>query len=205
MRSLKLAALFLFLLTWSALPWATELSQPLILVAKPELSHPMYGKAVLVVKPFGQEQHLGFIVNRPTSVTLGSMFPEHGPSQKVVDPVFLGGPVDVQMLIALVERPESPGGTSVEMMPGLFAAFDAPTVDRIIESDPEHARFVAGLVVWRPGELQSEIQQGAWNVMDADPEIALRKPEGLWEELLQRSGGSPNGQRARFIRTGQAR
>ena len=52
MRPLKLAALFLFLLTWSALPWATELSQPLILVAKPELSHPMYGKAVLVVKPF---------------------------------------------------------------------------------------------------------------------------------------------------------
>jgi len=38
--------------------------------------------------------------------------------------------------------------------------------------------------------------------MDADPEIALRKPEGLWEELLQRSGGTPKGQRARFIRTG---
>lgn len=205
MRTSRLGVFLVFLLTWSALPGAAELSEPLVLVAKPELRDPVYGRSVLVVKPFGTHQHLGFIVNRPTSVTLGSMFPNHGPSQKVVDPVFLGGPVDAQMLIALVEQPESPGGTSVEMMPGLFAAFDAATVDKIIESDPGRARFLAGLVVWRPGELESEIRQGAWHVLDADRQIALRNPEGLWEELVQRSGGSPGQQRASLIRTGNGR
>jgi hypothetical protein len=34
------------------------------------------------------------------------------------------------------------------MVPGLFAAFEAPVVDRIIESEADHARFMAELVAW---------------------------------------------------------
>ena len=45
--------------------------------------------------------------------------------------------------------------------------------------------FVAGLVAWRAGELQDEIKRGAWFVLDADPSLVLRKPEGLWEELVK--------------------
>jgi putative transcriptional regulator len=180
-------AFFAALLSWTSLAAGQELSRPLVLVATPELRDPIYGQTVLVVKPFGRDQHLGFIVNRPTDLTLGKMFPEHGPSQKVVDPVFLGGPVDATALFALVERTDSPGGNSIEIMPGLYAAHDARVVDRIIESEPDNARFVAGLVIWRPGELRRELDMGAWQIMDADPRVALRDPKGLWEELVQRS------------------
>lgn len=173
-------------LAWSASPRA-ELSEPMVLVAKPELVHPLYRQTVLVVKPFGANQHIGFIVNRPTNLTLGKMFPDHAPSQKVPGPVYLGGPVDAQMMFALVERQENPGGSAVEIMPGLYAVFDAPTVDKMIESHPDQSRFVVGLVVWRPGELAAEIEQGAWYRLKSDPEIVLRDPEGLWEELMLRS------------------
>jgi putative transcriptional regulator len=175
------------MLMWSALLHAADLSEPLILVAKPELRDQLFGSTILVVKPLGDNQHVGFIVNRPTRVTLGQVFPEHGPSQKIVDPVYLGGPLDAQVIFALVQRPDSPGGSALEILPGLYAAFDEPTVDRIIESESDHARFVAGLVAWRPGELAYEIEQGAWYVLDADAELAMRKPEGLWEELVRRS------------------
>jgi putative transcriptional regulator len=181
------ALLFAVLLSASALTRAADLSEPLILVAKPELRDDLYGSSVLVVTPVGRDQHVGFIVNRPTRVTLGKIFPEHGPSQKIVEPVYLGGPLDPQVIFALVQRPDSPGGSSLEILPGLYAAFDAPTVDRIIESESAHARFVAGLVAWRPGELAHEIDRGAWYVLEPDAELALRKPEGLWEELVRRS------------------
>ena len=50
---------------------------------------------------------------------------------------------------------------------------------------PFTARFVAGLVVWRRGELRQEIERGAWYVLPPDAHLALRKPsEGLWEELV---------------------
>lgn len=186
MRKL-LFALFVACLGWMPLAGAADLGKPLVLVAKPELRDQLYGSTVLVVTPLGADQHVGFIVNRPTAITLGEIFPEHGPSQKVIDPVYLGGPVETQLIFALVRRPSSPGGKSFEVMPGLYAAFETEVVDRIIETDPEHARFMAGLVGWRSGELRNEIDLGAWHVLEPDAELLMRKPEGLWEELLQRS------------------
>ncbi len=173
----------------SALSQAADLSEPLILVAKPELREGAYRSTVLVVTPVGGDRHVGFIVNRPTEVTVREIFPEHGPSQKIVDPVYVGGPVDMEAIFALVQRRDSPGEGSFEVLPGLYAAFAAPTVDRIIESDAGRARFVAGLTAWRSGELEYEIKQGAWYVLEPDAALALRKPEGLWEELVQRKSG----------------
>jgi len=43
-----------------------DVSQPVILVAKPELQDSVYARTVLVVAPLGGDQHIGFIVNRPT-------------------------------------------------------------------------------------------------------------------------------------------
>jgi len=186
MRNAALA-LLAFCLGWIPLAGAADLDRPLILVAKPELQDKFYGSSVLVVTPVGGGQHAGFIVNRPTRITLGSLFPEHGPSQKIVDPVYLGGPSQSKVVFALVQRRDNPGGSSFEMMPGLFAAFDAEVVDRIIESDPSRARFVAGLVAWRAGELKDEIKQGAWYVLEPDAALFMRNPDGLWEELVRRS------------------
>ncbi len=176
------------LLAFSLLPAAAaDLGKPLILVAKPELRDHLFGASVLVVAPLGGDQHVGFIVNRATDTTLGKLFPEHAPSQKVINPLYLGGPLQPGMIFALVQRPTSPGGNSFEIMPGLYAAFEADVVDRIIESEPERAKFVAGLVAWRPGELRDEIELGAWHVVDAEPSVVTRRSEGLWEELIHRT------------------
>lgn len=187
MNALARFLLLILFITGAPLASAADLSQPVMLVAKRELLHPLYSRSVLVVKPFTSSQHIGFILNRPTELTLGKMFPEHGPSQKVVNPVYLGGPVDAQMMFALVERAENPGGTGFEVVPGLFAVFDARTVDRIIENEADQARFLVGMVVWRPGELAMEIEQGAWHVRPVDAETAMREPSGLWESLERES------------------
>jgi putative transcriptional regulator len=165
---------------------AVDLSKSMILVAQPELVDQLYGSTILVVIPVGGDQHAGFIVNRPTNVTLGQLFPEDGPSQKLVDPVYLGGPLSPQVVFALVERQQNPGGQSVELMPGLYAAVDEEIVDRIIRTESDHARFVAGLVAWQPGELRAEIERGAWYVLAPDPHLAVQKPsQGLWEDLVR--------------------
>ena len=171
---------------------SADVSAPIILVAKPELRDQVYGSTILVVTPLGGDQHVGFIVNRPSTTQLSTVFPEHGPSQKVVDPVYLGGPTGSQLIFAMVQRPDNPGGKSLAVMPGLYVAVDAEIVDRIIESEPAHARFVAGLVAWQPGELRAEIEAGAWYVLEPDAALVMRKPEGLWEELVRRSQRANN-------------
>ncbi|MBV8030985.1 MAG: YqgE/AlgH family protein [Betaproteobacteria bacterium] len=165
-----------------------DLAMSQVLVAKRQLLDPFYRQTVVLVRPIGNDQHIGLILNRPTKMTLGQLFPEHGPSQKVPDPVYVGGPNSSSVLFALVQSKSSPGGKSLRLLPDLYIAFEGDTVDRIIETDPAHARFLAGLVTWQPGELRDELKRGAWFVMDADPSIVLRKQtDGMWEELVRRA------------------
>src|ERR1700716_373583 len=155
-----------------------------VLVAKRQLTDPFYRSTVLVVRPMGGDQHIGFILNRPTKMTLGQLFPEHAPSQVVRDPVYVGGPSNTSVIFAIVNRHDSPGGKSLQLLPDVFMVFEGATVDRIIEKEAKQARFIAGLVAWQPGELREEIKRGACFVLDADPALVTRKAtDGLWEEL----------------------
>ena len=61
-------------------------------------------------------------------------------------------------------------------------------VDKVIEETPNDARYYVGYIVWRPGELRSEIDRKVWTVTNASPDIVFRKdPSGLWEELSRLS------------------
>ena len=172
---------------------AQDLSQPMILVATPELADPIYARTVLVVAPLGAGEHIGFIINRPTEMTLGNIFPADPASQKVREPVYLGGPMRPELIFALVERASSPGGKSLPVMPGLYAAIEQKTVDSIIRAQPGDTRFVAGFVAWEAGELSDELKNGAWYVMAPDPHLVLDNPApGLWQELVRRSQMSAN-------------
>jgi putative transcriptional regulator len=176
-----------------SLPARSEgMDDTMILVAKRQLRDQLYGSTILLVKPLGEDRHVGFIMNKPTQMTLGKLFPNHGPSQKVADPVYLGGPFNSQVIFALVNRPDSPGGRSVKIAQDLYLAVDSKIVDSIIESQPQNARFFAGMVLWKPGELNDEIKRGLWYSMDARTELLLRKAEGLWEELVGRSERKAN-------------
>jgi len=192
MRFLSLLAVIALALS-TPLAWSADITETVLLVAKRQLKDRIYGNTILIVRPLGDERHVGFIVNKPTTMTLGKLFPKHIPSQKVVDPVYLGGPIGPEVIFAMIKGRESPGGRSLQLAPGLFVAFDSAVVDRIIESQPQQARFLAGMVLWQPMELGEEVKRGLWYVLEPTPEILLRKStDGLWEELVGRSERKDN-------------
>ena len=166
---------------------AADVSDSIILVAKRHLQDKLYGSTILIARPIGADRHVGFIVNKPTQMTLGKLFPQHEPSRKVADPVFLGGPVSPEVIFALVQSRESPGGRSIRILDDLYLAIDSAIVDRVIEKQPSQARFLAGMVLWRPGELNEELRRGFWCKQDARADIILRKPtDTMWEDLVGR-------------------
>lgn len=172
---------------WVA-PAVAQEDEAVILVAHPALVDLDYRQTVLIAAPAPNGGHVGVILNRPTRRALASLFPEHEPSKKVVDPVYYGGPFSRGALVALVKSETSPGAGAVPIMKNLYLAFRASTIDRVIETTPNEARYYVGYVGWRPGELKLEIERGLWQVMPADIETVFRKnTEGLWEELLNLS------------------
>jgi putative transcriptional regulator len=182
---MKQALVAMLLLLGASASAAQDLGKPLLLVASPELQGPYKHTAVLVV-PMG-DQHIGFILNRATETTLYSLFPEHAPSAKVADPVYFGGPERMNAIFAVV--PHDPGAPSVRLFGDLYVTAQADVVDRIIEQTPNDARYFAGFVGWRPGELAAELEAGYWYTADPDAALVFSHDTGtMWEALIKRLG-----------------
>lgn len=170
---------------------AQDLERPLMLVAAPDLQG-VYSRTALLVVPTGSGQHVGFILNRATGVKMATLFPEHAPSAKVVDPVYFGGPEMVDSIFAIVRR--DPGEPSLHLFGDLFVTANANAVDRIIEKTPNDARYFAGFVGWQPGELAAELAAGYWYTAEPDAALLFRKDtEALWDELIRRFDPSVRG------------
>ena len=188
MRSLLLLASLVSILLTSAGARAQDQDEAVLLVANPLFRDLQYRETVLLAAPAPNGGHVGVIINRPTKSSLGTLFPEHEPSKKVVDPVFYGGPFSRGALVALVRADSAPGPGTVPLMKNLYLTFRANTIDHVIETTPNDARYYVGYVIWRPGELRSEIDRGLWAVQSASIDTVFRKDtEGLWEELLQQT------------------
>jgi len=165
-----------------------DLDKPLLLVASHNLQGPYRHTAVLVVPIEGR--HVGFILNRATEMTMGKLFPDHAPSAKVTDPVFLGGPESVDAIFAMVAR--DPGTGAVHLFGDVFVTAQARTVDEIIEQTPNDARYFAGFVGWQPGELAEELEKGYWYAAEPDKDTVFdRHPDELWDALVKRLGKRP--------------
>ncbi len=168
---------------------AADLAKPVTLVATSRLAGSAYGETVVVAVPGPGGVHIGVIVNRPTDVRLGELFPQHEPSRAVVEPVYIGGPSLANMLYAIVRTTPPYGDDALELAPGVVLVFDANAVDRVIETAPNQARYFVGLIVWAPDALEDEVSAGAWQVNPADAStIFPTDPKDLWKSLSRRAG-----------------
>ena len=51
-------------------------------------------------------------------------------------------------------------------------------------------RLFRGYAGWGPGQLDAELDEGAWLVLPAEPDdVFCAHPQGLWRNVLRRSGG----------------
>jgi putative transcriptional regulator len=163
---------------------AVDLSQAVILVASERLAGSPFEQTVILAAPLPQGGHVGFVVNRPTSVKLEALFPEQASTHNVVEPVYAGGPVLSRAVFAVTRKAPDSSGAVLSLMPGLVLVIDGEAVDRIIEATPNDARYFVGLMIWAPDELDEQIDQGAWDVRSADMDIVLpASASGLWKAL----------------------
>ncbi len=181
------SALFALLLAFAAAAPAQPADKPLMLVATPAMQG-LYSRTALIVVPAGKH-HLGFIVNRATSVRVGWVLPEHAASAEGLDPVHFGGPDMADTLFAVVRG--NPGGEALPLLADVYLATSAETLARVVEQGGAEARFFAGFVAWEAGELQSQLASGNWYVADADAELFFRRDTShLWEDLVERLGSA---------------
>jgi putative transcriptional regulator len=167
-----------------------------LLVATPLLGDPNFRRAVvLVVEHEPEEGTLGVVLNRPTEVPVAQVLRPW--TELVTGPavVFRGGPVapDSAVALALVPGDDEPlgwrplDGNPLMSRIGLVD-LDAPP--EILAPEIASFRIFAGYAGWGSGQLQAEIDEGAWYVLAGEPADAFApQPELLWPDVLRRQGG----------------
>ena len=155
---------------------------PCLLVANPALLDPNFLHTVVLLVEHDDEGALGVILNRPLPLTLSQVCDEGNMSYAGARDAtaWRGGPVDPQRGILLVQGglPESED-TVLD-----FTHFVSHRKDLLEEllSDPEaHYRLYLGYAGWGAGQLDAELEEGAWSRRPLVPEWLLHPdPSGLW-------------------------
>ncbi|MEV8566604.1 YqgE/AlgH family protein [Streptomyces sp. NPDC051322] len=70
---------------------------------------------------------------------------------------------------------------------GAIGVVDLETPPELLAAALGSLRIFAGYAGWGPGQLESELTEGAWYVVDSEPgDVACPEPDGMWRAVLRR-------------------
>lgn len=162
-----------------------------LLVATPTLRDPNFERAVVLLLDHGADGALGVVVNRPTPVPVTEVLPTWQPIVSEPDVLFQGGPVSLDSALALAEMSHADEPLGVRRVHGQLGLVDLDTPAEIVKGGLTGMRIFAGYAGWQQDQLEDEIAEGAWFVVDSEPsDVFSATPEQLWRDVLRRQGGS---------------
>ncbi|MET9696009.1 YqgE/AlgH family protein [Streptomyces sp. NPDC006529] len=171
-----------------------------LLVATPALADPNFDRAVVLLLDHDEQGSLGVVLNRPTLVGVGDVLQPWAPLAGAPGVVFQGGPValDSALGIAVIPGEEGPspnsrlrssGGDPIgwRRVHGAIGLVDLEAPPELLAGALGSLRIFAGYSGWGPGQLEDEVGEGAWYVVESEPgDVAFPVPEQLWRAVLRR-------------------
>ncbi|THC47550.1 YqgE/AlgH family protein [Streptomyces sp. A1499] len=173
-----------------------------LLVATPALADPNFDRAVVLLLDHDEEGSLGVVLNRPTPVDVADILEGWGDLAGAPGVVFQGGPVslDSALGVAVVpgdeasaagSRPRGGGGggdlVGFRRVHGAIGLVDLEAPPELLSPALGSLRIFAGYSGWGPGQLETELADGAWYVVESEPgDISSPDPERLWRAVLRR-------------------
>ena len=188
LASIAAMALCLALSTAAHGAASDSLSTGKILLASDKLGDPNFAEAVvLIIDHDGDEGTVGVIINRRTDVPLTRVFSHVKGASR--DPVYQGGPVEVTGGQGLLRTPLSaPDGRRV--VEDVYVTGSKDLIEKSVASRMEASKFrvYLGYAGWAPGQLEAEIQAGAWSILQGSARIIFdNDPDSLWSRLTHES------------------
>jgi putative transcriptional regulator len=172
--------------------WADDdLAQGKILVADRKLKDPSFEKAVVYLITYDDQGAVGLILNRETDTPVTKILSGVKEAANRKDFAFQGGPVEPSSVMALYRTAASTGRRQGTRQVGrdVVALLDEAALRRALAAgaDSSALRFYTGYAGWGPGQLENEVDVGAWTVLSGDSKTVFDStPETLWDRLDRR-------------------
>lgn len=166
-----------------------------LLVAAPPLVDPNFDRSVVFMLNHDDDGALGLVLNRPDEHVVVPGLESWLDRSTPPSAVFAGGPVELQGLIGLARSDDAQPGESWAPVMAPAGPRGLGTVD--LSSDPllvpfrvSELRVFRGYAGWGPHQLDGELANDAWIVVDAEPDdLFSTEPHTLWRRILGRQPG----------------
>jgi putative transcriptional regulator len=163
-----------------------------LLVALPMLTDPHFDRTVVFVLEHHEDGAIGLVLNRPTGQALDEPLDRWSELQAAPSSVFVGGPVEANAMIGLATTKRLVAEPTEHLTPisGMIASADLSADPALVAADVNAVRVFRGYAGWAGGQLEAEIDEGAWLVLDAEPgDVFSDRPSDLWHDVLRRQPG----------------
>ncbi|MBI2824546.1 MAG: YqgE/AlgH family protein [Planctomycetia bacterium] len=158
-----------------------------LLVASPALLDPNFRKTVvLIVRHSDEDGAVGLVLNRRTSATIKELWERVRQEECGNEtPLSLGGPCEGP-LMAL--HTESALG-DMEVLPGVYFTADGHQLKQLVSEPRDDVRFFFGYAGWGAGQLEMELEGGAWRTEPAAIKHVFGSDQGLWDRSMTEAAG----------------
>jgi putative transcriptional regulator len=163
-----------------------------LLVAAPDMLDPNFARAVVFMVEHDDGGALGIILNHPSETPPDELDDDWRALVRSPELVFVGGPVQLgEATIAFARATRIEPSDSWEPLVGRVGSVDLGVSPFDVHAHLDALRVFSGYSGWAAGQLDHELSQGGWHVVDADPEDLLTPdPANLWRRVLRRQGGA---------------
>jgi putative transcriptional regulator len=163
-----------------------------LLVATPVLADPNFDRAVVLLLDHDEEGSLGVVLNRPTPVGVGDILGSWAELAGEPGVVFQGGPVSLDSALGVAVIPGEAGTVADgpvgwRHVHGAIGLVDLEAPPELLAAALGSLRIFAGYAGWGPGQLEQELAEGAWYVVESEPgDVSSPDPQRLWRAVLRR-------------------
>ncbi|MCP3912299.1 MAG: YqgE/AlgH family protein [Actinomycetia bacterium] len=161
-----------------------------LLVARPTMVDPRFMRTVILMLEHGDDGSTGVVVNRPSETFVAEELPDWAGGVAPPDKFFVGGPVEplAVMAVGRLDQPDDDWRDGSRLIDGTVI-LDMSQGPEAAETLSGHRLFV-GYAGWSPGQLEGELHQEGWWVVESEPsDLFTADPAGLWSAVLRRQDG----------------
>jgi len=159
-----------------------------ILISEPFLPGDFFSRSTVLLVEYSATGAVGFILNKPFETQINELFKM---TSGFTPELFVGGPVSGDSLFFIHTLGNLIKG-SIQVVNDLYWGGDFEAIKLAIATGiakPGQVKFFVGYSGWSPGQLEREISENSWLVLEADPKLIMTSDRNFWLESVKNAGG----------------
>ena len=160
-----------------------------LLVVPRQSPDPRFAETVVLLVHYAEDGTVGLVINRQTTLPLSSALRDLKGSSNYSQPVYAGGPVQIEVVQALLQSTAGPHDAA-RLFGNVYLVSKKVELEKALVAGKgsRELRIYLGYCGWSRGQLENEVNQGGWYIFDGSEGLVFdSNPSTLWSRMIART------------------